>query len=166
MGWHAVVFLAAYFAPLIIRGILEFIVKFREAGILLGYLVEPKGFKLKFEERPGLEVTAESLELGEFLNVVKLAGNDALEAAKNADQLFVTFANALMSWNVEKRGPDGEVHPVPPTLEGLHSLQFDFVLEIVMAWVQAMGGVDSPLKRGSSNGATNLESSMPMSPPS
>ena len=51
-------------------------------------------------------------------------------------------------------------------LVGIKTLDFDFVIEIVMAWVQAMGGVDNPLKSGSSNGATSLESSMPMSPPS
>jgi predicted RNase H-like HicB family nuclease len=127
----------------------------------MGYEVEEKAFRLKFEERPGLEVTAGSLELGDFLKVTQLAGATAEEAAKNAEELFQMFADAIIDWNLTKKG-----RPIPQTMEGIKTLYFDFALEMVMAWVQAMGGVDSPLKKDSGNGGITLESMMPMSPPS
>jgi hypothetical protein len=132
-----------------------------EAGEEMGYKVEKKAYRLKFEDRPGLEVTAASLPLGDFLNVTKLAGGSAAEAAENAADLFSAFADSLISWNIED-----DNGPVTPDLAGIKTLDFDFVIEIVMAWVQAMGGVDNPLQKGSSNGETSLESMMPMSPSS
>ena len=127
----------------------------------MGYEVEEKAFKLKFEDRPGMEVIAGSLELGEFLEVTKLAGVDASEATQHAEQLFTFFADALISWNLTKKG-----EPVPTTLAGIKTLYFDFALEIVLAWIKAMGEVDNPLPKGLNGGGTALESTMPMNPSS
>jgi len=129
----------------------------------MGYRRSPKAYRLKFEDPDlaGLEVTARSLPLGDFLKVAELAGTGAGNGMKSAGQLFAAFASALVEWNLE----DDDGQPVPATLEGVHSQELDFMMTVVMAWIQAMSAVDTPLPGGSPNGVPSaLAPSLPMEP--
>jgi hypothetical protein len=128
----------------------------------VGFEAPQKAYRLNFAETDlaGLEVTAGSLPLGEFLKVSELAAtkDDPQGAAASAAQLFATFAGSLMSWNLTR---DGE--PVPATYEGILGQDLDFMMKIVLAWVSAMADVDTPLLNGSNSGADSaLEHSIPM----
>lgn len=125
----------------------------------MGYRRARKTYRLKFEDpdMEGLEVLAHSLALGDFLRVASMAGDVSAQAA-NADGLFKEFAKALESWNVE----DELGVPVPATYEGVCTQEFDFVLAIVTAWMEAMSAVKPPLPGASNNGATFPEGSLPM----
>jgi hypothetical protein len=132
-----------------------------------GYRRAAKVYKLKFteDEFTGLEVRAKSVPLGKFLDLTKLVdlqNGTALgpEQMEQIRDLFTGFATALVSWNLqEEDGTD-----VPATLEGLYSQEFDFVLQIIMAWMEAIAGVAAPLVRSSNSGATIPEGSLPMVP--
>lgn len=130
----------------------------------MGYRRSPKAYRLKFEdpELAGLEVTARSLPLGEFLKVSEMAtASSTAESMKSADQLFRAFSSSLIEWNLENDFGD----PVPATYEGVLSQELDFMMTVVMAWVSAMSDVDSPLPQGSPNGVPSaLAPSLPMEP--
>ena len=128
----------------------------------MGYEYEPVLYRLKFEKRPGLEILAGSLSVAEFLDIASLADKvqaDKTDAA-SAGKMFAMFAAALDSWNLTRKG-----EPVPATAAGVHSLDLDFALELIMAWMEAIGSVgeSSPLANGSRSGASSaLEASLPM----
>jgi hypothetical protein len=132
----------------------------------MGFQPEPTHYRLKFAkpELRGLEVTAESLSTDEFLRVSELASTatktQGAEAAESARHLLDAFAANLVSWNIEDR--HGNL--VAPSREEIGRLKFDFVLGIVMAWMEAIASVDSPLPEGSPSGATLAEVSLPMEP--
>ena len=119
----------------------------------------------------GLEVRARSLPLGRFLQM--LAMYTALEQSVDefsADELtaiqglFEGFASALVSWNLDER-TDDEIVAVPATLAGVMDQDTDFMLQLISAWMEAMGAVDVPLGPGSSGGDSALEASLPMAAP-
>lgn len=80
-----------------------------------GYRRKPKGYRLHFEgeEFEGLEVSATSLSLGDFLEVSSLAAKVGESgrnvSAEEASKLFITFSDSLIDWNLEEE--DGT--PVP-----------------------------------------------------
>jgi hypothetical protein len=133
----------------------------------MGYKRETKLYRLKFADSAmdGLVVDMKSLSTGAFLEVAELA--DTFTGQKLADmdvsamrKVFEVLAGALVSWNLE----DEHDKPIPTTYDGIVSQEFDFVLEIFMAWVGAMSSVDIPLPAGSNSGATSPEASLPMEP--
>jgi hypothetical protein len=134
----------------------------------MGYRRPVKAFRLKFadEDMAGLEVTARSLPIGEFLNLTELATlekDDAAGAMKATADLFRVLAGALMSWNLEDDFGD----PVPADYDGIVRQELDFVMKIVNAWMSAMAEVDIPLPPGSAGGVpSGLEQSLPMVPSS
>jgi hypothetical protein len=132
-------------------------------------------YKLHFEDRPGLEVTAEGLTTDDLFAVMELSGKlqDGTDltdpAVKEALQVMMKMlAGALAGWNVEDR--NGQ--PVPATLEGVRSQKLGLVMDIVLAWVQAQTDVDDGLGKDSgSGGNSGLERSLAagshsLSPPS
>jgi hypothetical protein len=129
----------------------------------MGYQRKRKLFKLTFEdpEMAGLEVYAHSTSLENILGLIDLAkvGDkfDVKDLSK-LDELFEVFIGALKEWNLE----DEEGVPVPPTLAGLKGQDMDFILEMVMAWMEAVVSVSRPLKRKSSSGDQSPEASIPM----
>jgi hypothetical protein len=126
----------------------------------MGYKPERKLYTLKFDDHPGLVVRARSCSTKVFFDVAALAD---LENPTDNDlqMLFKEFSNVLMSWNLE----DEDDQPVPVTLDGLLSQEFDFVMEIIQAWMEAVGGVSTPLEPPSKDGAIILmEASIPMAP--
>lgn len=126
----------------------------------MGYKREGTVFRLKFSEpdMDGLQVDAKSLPLGKMLRVIELSGSVDATDTDAVRELFGAFADALAGWNLE----DENDNPVPATLEGLYEQDFDFVLKVVLAWVEAIAGVSAPLGNGSGSGAQSLADSMPM----
>ena len=120
----------------------------------MGYKRQPKQYRLKFEDHPGLEVTAGSINTNDFLELTGLlaqfSGRDAAAAAQATGKVLDLFAAALISWNLEDEGG-----PVPADRAGIGSQDFDFNLQLIMGWMEAIASVDTPLKQPS-----------PSSPPS
>lgn len=120
----------------------------------------------------GLEVRARSVPLGRFLQLVGMAASlDAMaegeftsEDAAAIEGLFTGFADALVSWNLDER-LDDETIPVPTTAEGVMAQDVDFMLDMITAWLQAIGAVDVPLGDGSNGGKPFLEAGIPMQAP-
>lgn len=128
----------------------------------MGYRRERRLFNLKFEdpEYAGLEVLIRTLPVGEFLGLAKLqaalSADDTDVAA--VEKLFRVFLDKLIRWNVED--PDtGE--PVPTTMAGLQTLELDFVLVIIGAWISGMAGVSPSLGKDSPSGGTFPEVDVP-----
>ena len=116
--------------------------------------------------------------------LAQLEGEQLKEALGAADSLFATFARALRSWNLD----DEDGRPVPavygictesgkPKLagnrckahaeqesdcefEGVIGQDLDFVLEITLAWMDAIASVDTPLPSPASSPGTSQESSL------
>lgn len=136
----------------------------------MGYTPPRKRVRLRFPHHQGLEVVAKSVPLGTFLAITSLAesaGTEAgtaldlgaaMEAMGDIEELFSMFADALVEWNVE----DEDGNPVPATLAGLRIQDVGFCLEILRAWMEAIGGVSAPLVPPSAVGGQSLEASMPM----
>jgi hypothetical protein len=134
---------------------------------------EPKLYLLRFEDYPGFEVTMKGLSIEGFLELAKTAGAlqgsdmsamkpEALTVALDSvEGLFSRFAGLLVSWNLD----DEETgDPVPADVAGVRSQGMDFILEIVMAWMDAIAAVD-PTSRTAANGSgTFPEVSLPMEP--
>jgi hypothetical protein len=135
----------------------------------VGYKVRNKVLKLVFEdpEMDGLEVRARSLPLGVFMdrfakvptNVTDPRKLTAEERASSWDVISV-FADVLVSWNLE----DEHDQPIPATLAGLKTLELDFAMQILHAYMDAVGGVDAPLAGSSTAGETSVAGSIPMVP--
>lgn len=134
------------------------------------YTRKRKTYVLRFDdpELEDLEVRARSVSFGRFLDLLKLAAvldDDAAvdgEAVAAAEGLFSGFAEALESWNLD----DEDGTEVPATLDGLRSQDADFVMPMVMSWLDAVGAVDAPLGNGSNGGKRSLEAGIPMQAPS
>lgn len=129
----------------------------------MGYVRQKKIYKLVFadEEYNGLEVRTTGVPLGKFLEMSELA-NQAKEspgqANDSAKSLIENFATALVDWNLENE--DGS--PVPATADGLYQQDFDFVLSLISAWMEAIAQVPGPLGQTSNSGEQSLEASLPM----
>jgi len=142
------------------------------------YVRQRKVYKLVFEdlELAGLEVRAKGVPLGTFMELIDLASvfddmdeeSMSPEEAGKIRQLFASFGDVLVSWNVEEPVLDadgeetGETTPVPATIEGLYSQDIGFVFQIIQAWMGAIASVPAPLGQRSTDGAQSLEASMPM----
>ena len=113
----------------------------------------------------GLEVTTKGLSIARYRKMTSLAGQmkpgDPDSQATAAEQLCAEFAKCLTAWNLEDEGA-----PVPATAEGIADQDMDFMLGLVMAWMDTVAGVgaDTPLPEPSSGGDRALEASLPMEP--
>lgn len=131
----------------------------------MGYRRKPQVYKLRFEdeEYEGLVVRVRSLPLGQFLEITRLA-DEAEANPQQVEALLTAFASALVDWNLEEDGPDGEVWSVPADKNGLYRQDLDFVFMLIREWMQAIAGVPAPLGEGSTSGPTSEELSLPMEP--
>jgi hypothetical protein len=117
-------------------------------------------------ELHGLEVTTKGLSIEKLVELMKLAASipaekDVETAAATGGRLFGEFAKRLVAWNLEE--DDGA--PVPATAEGVADQDFDFMLGVVTAWMDAVASVDTPLPKSSPNGRAQApEVSLPMEP--
>lgn len=137
-----------------------------------GYNPGATVYKLVFVDREGLIVKMLSLPTGEFLMVAKMAdlaeSLDEAEALVELRGLLGVFAKYLVCWNVElpvdPADPESPVEALPTTVEGVLRLELDLVLEMILAWVDAVAGTSGPLGRPSTSGDLALEASIPMDP--
>lgn len=139
----------------------------------MGYKRKLKLYNLKFEDHPGLEVTMKGLSIDGFMSLARqaagmqgrdLAAMEGPELEKAMDQidgLFTRFAKSLKTWNLED---DDDGYPVPATLEGVRSQDLGFILEIIMAWMDAIASVDTPLPQPANGHGIFPEESIPMEP--
>lgn len=133
----------------------------------MGYKVKPKGYRLHFEDpdMEGLVIVARGLKTGPYLEFqaareTRAAGG---AAAQNATKLMLEmFANAIIEWNLD----DDDDQPLPTTLDGLKTLDLDFAMEVINAWIASINGVSAPLPQTSTGGSTSVEASIPMDVPS
>jgi hypothetical protein len=123
----------------------------------MGYKLQKKLLKLRFEEYEGLIVKAKSASLGQVLGLMDLAQMDrekiTVEDKQRLDELFRLFAAKLVEWNLE----DEDGVSVPPTHEGLMDQEMDFVLDIVMGWLEMLVKVPDPLDKRSGAGSESKE---------
>lgn len=143
-----------------------------------GFEFEENVYNLTFQTptHRGLQVRALSVSIAEFRRLVRLAvelqdGDGKPKDARNftreqieaLDGLIGGFSNALVSWNLKRKGV-----PVPATPDGLGTMPFEFLFPVIQEWFTAIGGVDeeSPLGKDFASGVTFPESSLPMAPPS
>jgi hypothetical protein len=126
----------------------------------MGYRPNRKVYVLDFEKHPGLEVRATSISTAGFLEFAELADKTRgqVNDVDNIRTLFGQFAEQLRSWNLE----DDDGNPIPATLDGLLSQEFDFVFEIIDGWTDIMIGVSTPLAEPSQDGSQSLVESLPM----
>lgn len=131
----------------------------------MGFRPQATLYKLRFTdpELSGLEATAESLTTDEFLTMQRLAAaatktNAGADGIAAAEKLLDGFAANLVSWNLEDK--DGK--PVPATRKGVGAQKFDLIITMVMAWMEAIAGVDPTSRNGSNGGGTFPEGSIPM----
>lgn len=130
-----------------------------------GYRRERKAYNLTFADHPGLKVKARSVSAEKFLELTELT--EAEFTPTVAKEMMTTFSEVLISWNLQ----DEDGTPVPCTPEGLLGEDWDFVMEILNGWMDAVAGVSAPLEQPSTAGSPFLVESIPMdvlspSPPS
>lgn len=135
-------------------------------------------------ELADLEIRARSVPLGHFLELMDAA--DAMDGVETGDvssmdelptgvvgaarKLVDGFAGALISWNLDQPVLDenGEEtdddEPVPATREGILGQDFGFALEVIQAWMGAIGDVAGPLGQTSNGGKPSEAPPLPMEP--
>jgi hypothetical protein len=130
----------------------------------MGYVPKKKLYSLKFDDHEGLVVRANTVDTAAFFEISALADVDE-PSLDDINMLFTRFSAVLVDWNVETEDEEtGERFPVPKTLDGLLSLEFDFVLEIILGWMEAVAGTPAPLEKRSISGDHPLMATIPMEP--
>jgi|SRR6185437_10700196 len=112
----------------------------------MGFKKEPTVYKLVFEAYDGFEVTVKSMSVAELLELTNLAATVEADSGKNienAKELFKSFANCLVSWNLE----DKNGTPVPADIKGVNSQEFGFIIEIIVEWMNAVSAVSPNLEQ-------------------
>ncbi len=136
--------------------------------VVMGFQPPQKVYNLHFEgdEYDGLEVKARSAPIGQLLSLMSLANVDvtniAPEQLQEVTDLFDMFSDKLTEWNVEYNDGPHKGEPVPATREGVRGQDGDFVVMIILEWINAIIGVSGPLPTGLSNGGKSPVPSLPM----
>ncbi len=94
------------------------------------------------------------------LDVAALKGPELEAAMDKVDGLFTRFASSLKAWNLD----DDDGRPVGADLDGVRSQDLDFILEVTMAWMDAIASVDPTLPQPANGHGTFPEESIPMEP--
>jgi hypothetical protein len=109
----------------------------------MGYEVpEPQHLRLVFSDPSfgGLEVVCRLVPVGQLTEAASLAGIDPKavrpEDAQKVQNLIGAFAQALVSWNLTRKG-----RKVPATRAGVDSLDLIFTMQLIEAWLSAVGKV-------------------------
>lgn len=126
----------------------------------MGYKRE-RVYRLVFDdpELNGLEVKTRSMPIKRFLDLMALAETQTEKSSKESfEESIQLLAEVLISWNLE----DSDGRPVEATLDGLYTLDFELVAQLLQAWQQSIATVTAPLAQKSSDGERSLEDSIPM----
>jgi hypothetical protein len=103
---------------------------------------EPQHLRLVFSDPSysGLEVVCRLVPVGQLTEAATLAGIDPKavrsEDAQKVQNLIGAFAQALVSWNLTRKG-----RKVPATRAGVDSLDLIFIMQLIEAWLSAVGKV-------------------------
>lgn len=127
----------------------------------MGFKKKAKVHQLKFKdvELVGLEVNVRSMNTGQFFKLIKQSsGATDQQKLESTNALVRDFAKALVSWNLE----DDNGKAVPTTLAGVESQDFDFLVVLLNAWIDAVSGVDESLEKKSNSGNQFPAVSIPM----
>lgn len=146
----------------------------------MGFKPSKKHYQLVFEgDLEGLEVVARGTSMGKLIELSKMdikVGVTAEEQEK-ALSIFQEFETCLVTWNVDhpelRKGTDGKVpdtciqcglaegDSLPSTLAGMMCLDFDFVIDIILAWMSAIARVSDPKGLNlNGGGKSSLEEAM------
>lgn len=132
-----------------------------------GFRPEPRVYHLTFPAHPdvpGMQVRLASMSILERLEFDTMRFTpvaNALEIPEKDRRMAQALAERLISWNVldPKTGD-----PVPPTLEGILSLDDWVINPIVEAWIDAITGVRRPLAPPASADGMEVMDSIPVQP--
>lgn len=119
----------------------------------MAYTRKRKTVVLEFDNEDGdfagLEVEIASLPMGEFFELSKAVHKKDM-SEKEVATLLKAFDRVLVAWNVEEE--DGA--PVPATFDGLMSMDLEFNLKVIGAWLKAVAPPEagSDLGKGSPSG--------------
>lgn len=139
---------------------------------MAGYKRKRTIYRLKFEdpEMEGLVVDATGANIEEFMAIaelqdlaeggVELTTENLTRVADATSRIKILLADHLVAWNLE----DDDDVPVPATLAGVKAQEDEFILDIAMAWMDAVGGADAPKEPPSNGGSPSLAASIPMEP--
>lgn len=125
----------------------------------MGFTGGRRTFRLEFEgDYDGLTVRARSVPIGAFSELAGLAELKSRqftpEDMQKIQRVFEIFAEALVEWNVEDEFT-GEA--VPADLTGILAQDMDFMLHIILTWMEKTVGVSGPLAQRSSGGEPSAE---------
>ena len=107
---------------------------------MTGFEVPQNTLRLKFTDPSynGLEVVCRAVPLGELRETAALANVDPKnitdEDQARVDRLIGSFADALVSWNLTRKG-----RKVPATRKGVDSLDLIFLMQLIGAWLAGLG---------------------------
>lgn len=133
-----------------------------------GYTVPRTVYRLEFddEQHAGMVVRVRAMSMADAMTAFELSwlsikdGTVDQRQAK-VDELHRLFVTHVVDWNLTE--PDGT--PIEPTLEGLRSLEPQFIGLLVGVWQRGRTAVPAPLERPSDGGAPSVpEVSIPMEP--
>jgi|1185.fasta_scaffold148687_2 hypothetical protein len=126
----------------------------------MGYRARGKLYRLKFEDKPELDVRTAGVSLKQMFEVADQADRARAGAGlAEITDLVELFGSRLRFWNVI----DEDDKDIPANAEGFWSLDSDDALAILLAWYEAMTGqVPDGLGKDSISGAPSLEASIPM----
>lgn len=118
----------------------------------------------------GLTVRAKSLSTGSVLDFSKMRDIKGKKQEELTDEerefvekMFMTFADAVVSWDLmqeaEKEG-DPPV-PVPPTIEGIRKQDFEFMVELLNDWIERVMKLAPTVGKESDSGPRYPEPPIP-----
>ena len=122
---------------------------------------ERKLYQLNFEdpELDGFECVMSGVSLDRFIDITALAASLETPEGRTKDNIeaqFTTLAASMVSWNLD----DDDGKPIPCDYEGLRTQDFDFVMKIMLGWMQALSSVPKASETGSPSGGTSQEQSL------
>lgn len=133
----------------------------------MGFTPKRQLYRLTFADpdMEGLEVIVHKGSMGSYTSIASLV--EFMDSTKvtsamlgRIDEAYGAFVESVVSWNLEFE--DGT--PVPVTLDGLKTQEFEFTAELMRAWATKVGGVSADLKGGSNSGPTSPMPNIPMTP--
>lgn len=135
----------------------------------MGY--KRKTLHITFEDKPGLEVYARSLSVGNALDVMQEFGEidlSKLNAVPKEElaKLFGAFTGRVVSWTLE----EDDDTPLPVTVEAFMGWDLDEAVQIFYAWLRQAVSVSfptgTPAPAPAAGTGSQMEASIPMASPS
>lgn len=139
---------------------------------VMGFTPKQKIYRLRFEDPDfaGLIVMIKPAPVGAIMSATRIAGlkdfdfagvssldNETLGILGEINEMFQTFAEALIEWNLEE---DGKA--IPPTIEGIKGEDAQFIMQIIQVWTDTSGSVSTPLDKPSNDGELSAVAYLPM----